>query len=91
MAMVKGRRVLGPIDTRLNEPRDVFALTLGDRGDAGQGTTVPAADAGCISDGEDIALSGNRKIGFDLDADAKRFTVTAGGVTVVAKGQMIAE
>ena len=63
MAIAERRRILAACDAGVNEARDILALALGDRCDAGKRAPVGAADAGRIADSEDIAVTGTDKSG----------------------------
>jgi glucose-1-phosphate adenylyltransferase len=74
------RSVLSP-NVRLHSYAEVDGSVLFSDVDVGRGAVVRNA----IID-KDVVIEPGAKIGVDLDADRKRFTVSSGGVVVVPKG-----
>ncbi len=83
-AIVSGGTVTGSIlslEARVNSFSEVTDSVLLDNVDVGRNAIVRRA----VID-KNVRIPENAKIGVDLDLDRERFTVSEGGVVVVAKG-----
>jgi len=74
------RSILSP-GVRIHSYAEVVESVILDRVDVGRGARIRKA----IID-KDVKIPRGMEIGYDLEEDAKRFTITEGGVVVVPSG-----
>ena len=86
-SIISGGRVQNSIlsqNVRVNSYSDVHDSIIMENVDIGRHCRIKKA----IID-KDVKVPPGTTIGYDLDEDRKRYTVSPGGITVVAKGQVI--
>ena len=85
--IVSGGRVQNSVlsqNVRVNSYSEVYDSVVMENVDIGRHCRIKRA----IID-KDVVIPPGTTIGYDLEKDSKRFTVSPGGIVVVAKGQVI--
>ncbi len=87
--IISGGRVKGSIvshNVRINSYAEVLESVIMERVEVGRYARIKKA----IID-KDVKIGERMHIGYDLEKDRRRFTVTPGGVVVIPKGEIVSE